>query len=77
MTVILKVLQFLSYDHDLRHTAATILLENDVDIKLVSRQLRHSDTDITQNLYQHVTERLESKIANTLDSLMDAANAEK
>ena len=63
--------------HDLRHTAATILLENDVDIKLVSRQLRHSDTGITQNLYQHVTERLESKIANTLDSLMDAANAEK
>jgi hypothetical protein len=52
-------------------------LENDVDIKLVSRQLRHSDTGITQNLYQHVTERLESKIANTLDSLMDAANAEK
>ena len=63
--------------HDLRHTAATILLENDVDIKLVSHQLRHSDTGITQNLYQHVTERLESKIANTLDSLIDAANAEK
>lgn len=57
--------------HDLRHTAATLLLEQGVDIKLVSRQLRHSDTVITQNLYQHVTDRLARTSADAMDALFD------
>lgn len=56
--------------HDLRHTAATILLEEHVDIKYVSRQLRHSSTVITQNLYQHVTDRMASLPARTIDSIL-------
>lgn len=57
--------------HDLRHTAATLLLEQGVDIKLVSRQLRHSDTVITQNLYQHVTDRLARTSADAMDALFE------
>lgn len=56
--------------HDLRHTAATILLEEHVDIKYVSRQLRHSSTVITQNLYQHVTDRMAALPARTIDDLL-------
>lgn len=56
--------------HDLRHTAATLLLEENVDIKYVSRQLRHSSTVITQNLYQHVTKTAESKTADAMDRLI-------
>lgn len=56
--------------HDLRHTAATLLLEADVDIKYVSRQLRHSSTVITQNLYQHVTRKAASKTADVMDDLV-------
>lgn len=58
--------------HDLRHTAATLLLEENVDIKYVSRQLRHSSTVITQNLYQHVTRRAASKTADVMDDLVKA-----
>jgi integrase len=40
--------------HEGRHTAATLLLEAKVDIKIVSAHMGHSTTNITQNLYQHV-----------------------
>lgn len=40
--------------HEGRHTAATLRLEAHVDIRVVSEQLGHSNTHITQNLYQHV-----------------------
>lgn len=57
--------------HDLRHTAATLLLEEHVDIKYVSRQLRHSSTVITQNLYQHVTDRMAALPARTIDRMIE------
>lgn len=61
--------------HDLRHTAATLLLEENVDIKYVSRQLRHSSTVITQNLYQHVTDKMASLPARTIDNLLKKNNS--
>lgn len=63
--------------HDLRHTAATLLLEENIDIKYVSRQLRHSNTVITQNLYQHVTESMTNKTANAMDEIFMQNNERK
>lgn len=60
--------------HDLRHTAATLLLEENIDIKYVSRQLRHSSTTITQNLYQHVTETAAKKTAHAMDEIFSQEN---
>jgi integrase len=40
--------------HAARHTAATLALEAGIDVKIVSEQLGHSTTRITQDLYQHV-----------------------
>ncbi len=56
--------------HDMRHTAATMLLEENVNIKYVSRQLRHSSVSTTQNIYQHVTERMSSISAKTMDNII-------
>ena len=56
-----------------RHTAATLLLAQGVDIKLVSHQLRHSDVSITQNLYEHVTEKLARTSADAMDDLFRKA----
>jgi integrase len=56
--------------HDLRHTAATLLLESNVDVKYVSRQLRHSSTTITRDLYQHVTDKMLSETADVMDNLV-------
>lgn len=40
--------------HDLRHGVATLLLAADIDIKIVSDTLGHSDTRITRHIYQSV-----------------------
>jgi integrase len=40
--------------HAARHTSATLALEAGVDVKIVSEQLGHSTTRITQDLSQHV-----------------------
>lgn len=40
--------------HDLRHTAATIMLINGIPLFIVSRILGHESVDITGNLYGHL-----------------------
>jgi integrase len=56
--------------HDGRHTAASLGLEAGVDIKLVSEQLGHSTTRITQDLYTHVRRELHDDAAERIVSLL-------
>lgn len=49
--------------HDLRHTAATLLLGEDVNPKIVSERLGHSRVGITLDLYSHVTPTMQHKAA--------------
>ena len=49
--------------HDCRHTAATVLLEEGVPLKVVSERLGHSSIAITGDLYQHVTEHMQDQAA--------------
>ena len=44
--------------HDARHTAATLLLEQGVDARIVMEILGHSQISLTQNTYQHVMPRV-------------------
>ena len=39
--------------HDLRHTNATLLISNGVDINTVSHRLGHSNTSVTLDVYSH------------------------
>ena len=41
--------------HDLRHSAATLMLGANVNVKIVSEMLGHSQTAFTLDRYQHVT----------------------
>jgi integrase len=52
--------------HDLRHTAATVLLERGVPLKVVTERLGHSSTRITADLYQHASESMQSEAAAEL-----------
>ncbi|MFB4298260.1 tyrosine-type recombinase/integrase [Actinomadura sp. NTSP31] len=52
--------------HEGRHTAATLGLEGGIDIKVVSDQLGHSTTRITQDLYTHVRQALHDEAAETV-----------
>jgi len=53
--------------HSLRHAAATILLEEGVDVRTVADLLGHSSTKTTQDTYQHVTRRLQSGAVDALE----------
>ncbi|MCW2932072.1 MAG: integrase family protein, partial [Actinomycetia bacterium] len=56
--------------HATRHTAATLALNGKVDIKIVSEQLGHSTTRITQDLYQHVSVQMQIGAAETVLALL-------
>lgn len=58
--------------HDLRHTAATLLLSKKVDIKIVSRGLRHANATFTRNKYQHVLDDMMSEQAEVMDKLFES-----
>ena len=40
--------------HDLRHTHATLLLQKDVKIKVISERLGHRKIQLTLDVYCHV-----------------------
>ena len=56
--------------HDLRHTFATLMLEQGVDIKTVSYMLGHSDVRFTMNRYMHVTETLQKNAAAAMSDII-------
>ena len=56
--------------HDLRHTAATLLLAAGIHPKIVSEMLGHTDVGITLNLYSHVIPGLHQRAAQAFDTLL-------
>jgi integrase len=53
--------------HDLRHTAATLLLSAGVPLKVVSETLGHSSIAITADVYAHVTPDLRREAADAMN----------
>ena len=58
--------------HTLRHTFASQLFANKVDIKIVSRLLGHADVGITYNTYIHLLKEDLPSATNTLDGILNA-----
>lgn len=56
--------------HDLRHTFATLALQNGVDIKTVSGMLGHYSAGFTLDTYAHVTTAAQKQAANAMDSVL-------
>lgn len=56
--------------HDLRHTFATMALQNGVDIRTVSGMLGHYDAGFTLKTYTHATTRMQEQAANIMGSIM-------
>lgn len=56
--------------HDLRHTFATLALQNGVDIKTVSGMLGHYSAGFTLDTYAHVTTVAQRQAAMTMENVL-------
>ena len=59
--------------HDLRHTFATLALQNGVDVKTVSGMLGHFSAGFTLDTYAHVTTAAQKEAARTMEKVLTAA----
>lgn len=57
--------------HDLRHSFATLALQNGVDIKTVSGMLGHFSAGFTLDTYAHVTTAAQKEAANTMGNVLN------
>ena len=55
--------------HVLRHTFASMLFKNGVDVKTVSTLLGHSDVSVTYNTYIHLIKEQKQQAVDILDDL--------
>jgi integrase len=56
--------------HDLRHTAATLMLQQGVHPKVVQERLGHADISLTLNTYSHVLPSMQEEAAEKMDELL-------
>ena len=59
--------------HDLRHTFATLALQNGVDVKTVSGMLGHFSAGFTLDTYAHVTTASQRQAAKTMGSVLSGS----
>jgi integrase len=55
--------------HDLRHTAATLLLLAGVHPKIVSERLGHASIEVTLNTYSHVLPTMQKAATDKLEAM--------
>ena len=56
--------------HDLRHTFATVALQNGVDVKTLSHMLGHFSSGFTLDTYTHVTAKMQQEAAEKMGNFM-------
>jgi len=55
--------------HDLRHTSATLLINQGVHAKIISERLGHADIGITMDTYGHALRTADKTTAEKLDAI--------
>ena len=60
--------------HDLRHTAATMMLESGISIKIVQDILGHSNLTTTADIYSHISENAKEKAMKLLEAAYGQKN---
>ena len=56
--------------HDLRHSAAALMLERGVPVKMVSEMLGHTSVGITLDLYAHVTPTMQRQAVAAIEAIL-------
>jgi Phage integrase family len=60
--------------HDLRHSAASLLIAEGVELVEVSVLLGHSELRVTADLYSHLQQQTAAKAARTMDRILGVRN---
>lgn len=58
--------------HDLRHSFATLSIQNKVDVKTVSESLGHATVAFTLDVYGHVNDEMRKDAANKMQSYIES-----
>ncbi|MFI9273218.1 tyrosine-type recombinase/integrase [Kitasatospora sp. NPDC052896] len=61
--------------HDLRHTAATIMISQNIPLAIVSKTVRHPNLATTVNLYGHLLKSAAQDAVLALATALDLADA--
>jgi integrase len=56
--------------HGLRHTSATLLISENVDVRTVSARLGHAQTSTTMNIYAHSLKKSDERASNVLGNIL-------
>ena len=77
-SIFMKSLAKINFNfHMLRHTFATTLVMNDVDIKTTQELMRHSDFNTTMTLYTHISKEHKAKVINDVFGLKSVEKVAK
>nr|WP_238333145.1 tyrosine-type recombinase/integrase [Brevibacillus laterosporus] len=58
--------------HDLRHTSATILINQGVHAKIISERLGHLSISTTRNVYGDALQSADKEAANKFESIFQS-----
>ena len=62
--------------HDLRHTAASLMLNHGVPVIVASKRLGHSKPSITLDIYGHLYQEMQVEVAKKMDELVSLVPVE-
>ncbi|SNS86473.1 Site-specific recombinase XerD [Bacillus sp. OK838] len=54
-----------------RHSHATLLIHQNVNVKLISERLGHADISTTLDTYSHVLPNMQKSVANEIDKILE------
>ena len=63
--------------HDIRHTPATVMLLQEVHIKVAQERLDHSKMSTTMDIYSHVVPSMHKKAVKQFAMALESQNKNK